>query len=92
MPHRIVDDDDWDDEDDEDDDDWRDSQGDDDSVDGGSTVPCPHCDRPIPEDLLRCPYCENYLSAEEAPPARKPWWIIFGVLVCLYIIYRWTTG
>jgi hypothetical protein len=86
MPRRIVDDD-WD----EDDDDWRDSLDDDDS-DDDSTTPCPHCHRTIPEDLLRCPYCENYLSAEDAPPARKPWWIIFGVVACLYIVYRWTTG
>jgi DNA-directed RNA polymerase subunit RPC12/RpoP len=87
MSRRTMDDE-WDD----DDADWRDSIDDDDSDSEGSTVPCPHCNRPIPEDVLRCPYCGNYISDEDAPPARKPWWIIVGVLACLYIIYRWTTG
>lgn len=88
MPRRAIDDDDWD---DGDDDDWRDST-DDDSDAEELTVPCPYCDRQIPEDVVRCPYCENYISDEEAPPARKPWWIIIGALVCLYIVWRWTVG
>jgi hypothetical protein len=42
---------------------------------------------------VRCPHCENYLSEEdEAAPSRKPWWIIVGVLVCLYVVYRWIVG
>jgi hypothetical protein len=47
----------------------------------------------------RCPpilglrtYCEHYISEEDAPPARKPWWIILGTLLCLYIVYRWIMG
>jgi hypothetical protein len=88
MPRRTLDDEEWD----GDDEDWRDSFDDDDSDDEESTVPCPYCDRSIPEDVPRCPYCEKYISAEDAPPARKPWWKIVGVLICLYIIYRWTTG
>jgi len=86
--HRHSVDDGWDDGDD----DWRESIDDDESGDDGSTVPCPFCKRPIPEDVLQCPYCKNFISDEDSPPARKPWWIIIGVLVCLYIIYRWTTG
>jgi len=88
MPRRSIDDEEWDDADE----DWRSSIEDDDSDEEGSTVPCPYCNRPIPEDVLRCPYCENYISDEDVPPDRKPWWIIMGVLACLYIIYRWTTG
>jgi hypothetical protein len=53
------------------------------------TIPCPHCRREIHEDSDRCPYCERYLSKEDAPPARKPWWLIIGVAACLYVIYRW---
>jgi hypothetical protein len=56
------------------------------------TIPCPHCRRPIYEDARRCAYCENYISDEEAPPARKRWWIIIGALLCLYAIYRWIVG
>jgi len=76
MPRRTIDVEEWDDDFDDDD----------------STVPCPHCSRSIPEDVVRCPYCENYISDEDAPPARKPWWLIIGVLVCLYVVYCWTTG
>ena len=83
MPRRFVEED-WDDDDDE----WAlDDAGDEDEDD--STVPCPYCQRAIPEDTPRCPYCANYISEEDVPPARKPWWIIVGVLMCLYIIYQW---
>jgi hypothetical protein len=53
------------------------------------TVPCPYCRREIHEDAQRCPYCERYISREDAPPARKPWWMILGVVACLYVVYRW---
>jgi hypothetical protein len=61
----------------------------DDSVD---TVPCPHCGREVYDEAERCPYCEQYISEEDTPPARKPWWLILGVVVCLYLVYRWVTG
>lgn len=64
-------------------DDW------DDDWDDEPTVPCPHCRREIIEDAERCPYCEQYLSKEDAPRERKPWWVIIGVIVCLYVVYRW---
>lgn len=53
------------------------------------TVPCPYCNRQIHEDAQRCPYCEEYISEEDAPPGRKPWWVVAGVIVCLYIVLRW---
>ena len=56
------------------------------------TAPCPYCQREIHEDAQRCPYCEQYLSDEDAPAGRKPWWIVAGVIVCLYIVFRWITG
>jgi hypothetical protein len=56
------------------------------------TVPCPYCKREIHEDCQRCPYCEHYISAEDAPAGRKPWWIVVGVILCLYIVFRWITG
>ena len=77
-------------------DEWEDDP--DDDFDGGSdddeaeTVPCPYCRRPIHEDAERCPYCENYISREDAPPTRKPWWIILGAGLCLFVVYRWIVG
>jgi hypothetical protein len=74
MPRRVLDEDEWDDDEDE------------------ATIPCPHCKREIHEDSQRCPFCENYLSEEDAPRPRKPWWLIIGVLICLYLVYRWIVG
>jgi hypothetical protein len=65
-----------------DDDDWDDEDED-------STVPCPYCRQEIHEDSPRCPHCGNYISEEDAVPAHKPWWIIVGVLLCLYAVWRW---
>ena len=78
-------------------DDWEEDESAwDDTDEGGDndddTIPCPYCKRPIYEDAQRCPYCEHYLSEEDAPPARKPWWVIVGVVLCLYVIYRWISG
>ena len=56
------------------------------------TIPCPYCRREIHEDAERCPHCERYISDEDAPPQRKPWWIIVGTLACFYIFYRWIVG
>jgi len=68
-------------------DDDFDDVGDDD--DESATVPCPYCRAEIHEDSVRCPRCGAYISDEDSPPARKPWWIIAGILACLYAVYRW---
>jgi hypothetical protein len=65
--------------------DYSEDEDDDDDL----CFPCPHCGRRILEESERCPYCEKYLSKEDAPPARKPLWIWFGVAACLYVVYRW---
>ena len=31
-------------------------------------------------------------SEEDAPPVRKPLWIIVGTLLCIYVVYRWIMG
>jgi hypothetical protein len=85
MPSRVVDEEDWD----HGDESWDEDRADD-SEDEMGTVPCPHCRRQILEDTPRCPYCENYISEEDVPPMRKPWWIVLGTLLVLYIVYRWT--
>lgn len=46
-------------------------------------VPCPHCREPVPEDAQYCPRCENYLSAGDAPPTRKPTWIWVCLILAL---------
>ena len=77
MPRRIS-------EDEWDGDEWDDEE---------PTISCPYCRREIHEDAVRCPHCENYLSEEDEPaPSRKPWWLIVGVIVCLYLVYRWIVG
>ena len=53
------------------------------------TIPCPYCRREMFEDSARCPHCGQYISAEDSPPGRKPWWIIVGVLLCLAAIWVW---
>lgn len=64
----------------------------DDDDEGEPTIACPYCRRDIHEDAERCPYCEQYLSDEDAPPSRKPWWIIVGVALCLYVVWLWIGG
>ena len=65
---------------------------DDEEVDYGeddATISCPYCGREIHEDSVRCPGCERYLSEEDAPPQRRPWWFILGLIACGYVIWRW---
>ena len=50
------------------------------------TIPCPYCRREIHEDSQRCPGCGNYLSEEDAPPGRKPWWLVLGVVFAFGIL------
>ncbi len=91
MQSHLADGEDWD------DDEWNEPA---DKFDGEAhesdgeeepTISCPYCKRLIHEDAPRCPYCENYLSEEDST-AHKPWWIIFGVLVCLIVVYYWIKG
>jgi len=56
------------------------------------TIPCPFCRREIHEDSQRCPYCEQYISAEDVPPASKPAWLIAGIIICLLIVGLWIMG
>jgi hypothetical protein len=81
MPRRSAGEDEWD--------DLSPFQGADDDE---PTVPCPYCRREIHEESQRCPYCEQYLSQEDAPPGRKPWWLIGGVVLCLLVVYLWIVG
>ncbi len=56
------------------------------------TVPCPYCKAEILEDAERCPRCENYISAEDAPTSGKPLWIwvllILGTLAMIFSAFQ----
>lgn len=71
------------------DDEWDRDHDSDEEDEEEPTIPCPHCRREIHEDSQRCPYCGQYLSREDSPPARKPWWFVLGVAACLYVVFRW---
>jgi hypothetical protein len=60
-----------------------DMDGDDDEE---PAVPCPFCKREIHEDAEICPYCRNWVRGEDAPPGRKPAWLVAGVVVCLVLV------
>ena len=48
--------------------------------------PCPFCKRAIHEDAEVCPYCRNFVRGEDAPPGRRPAWLVAGVVVCLVLV------
>ncbi|HMF13946.1 MAG TPA: hypothetical protein VKE94_16625 [Gemmataceae bacterium] len=54
----------------------------------GDTMACPYCGRDIYDDAERCPYCENYLSREDAPARHSPW-IVVGVVLALAAAAYW---
>ncbi len=75
----------------DDEDDWEDDFDVSDDEDE-PTIPCPYCRRPIHEEAERCPHCEQYISQEDAPSSRKPWWLLVGVAAGLYAGYRLIAG
>jgi hypothetical protein len=77
----------YDDEDDFDPDDDFESDEDEDTTDT-----CPYCKKSIYDDTIHCPHCGQYISQEDRPASAKPWWILAGVAICLYLVYRWTFG
>jgi uncharacterized paraquat-inducible protein A len=82
MPRNVATDDEW--EDNPDDDEYiPDDESDE------ATTPCPYCQEPIHEETERCPHCGHYVSEEDAPPSRKPWWIVLGAILCLFAVYLW---
>ena len=67
--------------------------------DAENALLCVNCHKPIYEDAEQCPYCHHYVtdeddelheaSADEVSYYRhKPWWIIVGAVVCLYLVLR----
>jgi hypothetical protein len=54
-------------------------------------VPCPYCRKLVYEEAERCPHCESYISREDAPLRRAPWFAL-GILLCLGIVVAWIVG
>lgn len=73
------------------DDDCDDTEPDEPDDEDDDTVPCPYCGKPVYEDAERCPNCERYISGEDAPPVRKPLWIVVGAVAALVVVYMWIT-
>ncbi len=65
----------------DDEDDWDDDED--------ATQPCPYCRRDIHEDAVRCPYCENYLSQEDAPGRQRSTWVVVLAILCLVVAVGW---
>lgn len=76
--------------------DWEDEPGDEDSAscdsDDDYLTTCPYCGESIYDDAERCPKCQNYISDEDAPAGKRPWWFALGFLLCLLILYLWIFG
>lgn len=53
------------------------------------TEPCPHCGKPVYHDAERCYFCGMYLSREDAPAHRRPWWFVLGVVLSLAVVGWW---
>ena len=87
MPRRVASDDDWKDDDqgwEPDDEEWVP-----DEEDQTDTLECPHCHEQVHEQAERCPECGWYISEEDAPPARKPTWIVIGFILALIVAILW---
>jgi len=89
MPRWTAADEAWDDDREGDEDFDSDEDDSDLEDDDEPTVDCPYCGAEILEEAQRCPHCGEYLSREDAPLEKKPWWILLGVGLCLYIVFRW---
>jgi hypothetical protein len=53
------------------------------------TVPCLYCREEILEDAERCPHCENYISAEDAPPEPRSKFLVIVMIFALLIVVYW---
>jgi hypothetical protein len=61
----------------------------DDGNEYAQTVECPHCGEDVYEWAEQCPSCGKYLSEEDAPRRRNPWWILIAVALGLAAVLTW---
>ena len=86
MARRVATDDDWEDDDGAE---PADAEWTPDDEDEDETVPCPHCQDPVHDQAERCPNCGWYISEEDAPPARRPTWLVIGFILVLTVALLW---
>ena len=53
----------------------------DDDEDETPTVPCPGCQRPIPDFADRCPYCGDWVVQRAGTNGLRPWLIVVAVVL-----------
>lgn len=53
------------------------------------TVPCPNCQRPIPEFVDRCPYCGDWIVQTTGQSPRRTPWFILVVIVIVLVLLGW---
>lgn len=68
------------------DDDWEEDANDD------GLMACPYCGEEMYDDSPRCPACGHYLSDENAPPEKKPPWILITAVILLIIFIGLSTN
>ncbi|HPM22582.1 MAG TPA: hypothetical protein PLP66_01670 [Phycisphaerae bacterium] len=64
----------------------RDLSRDDDET---ATVPCPHCRRPVPDFVDRCPYCGDWIVQSAGEPRRRHIWLVLCVLLAGALLLLW---
>ena len=57
-----------------------------DDDDDPDLLPCPHCRKMINEDTVRCPHCGDYISREDNPDRRTPWFLLLIAGLVLIVI------
>lgn len=69
-----------------DDEDWDDDDAE------SLQVDCPYCGEQMYEDSPRCPACGKYRSEEDAPPQKKPAWIMITAVILLVLMLAWAAS
>ena len=52
-------------------------------ADDYATMPCPYCGRAMSEFAEVCPHCKSYISREDVPAGRQPWWVLVATALLL---------
>jgi len=64
-------------------DDEADFEDDEEEEDEDGYIPCPHCGETMLEAADYCPACERWMTSEDTPPKRRPWWIVAVILILI---------